>query len=59
METAYYFASVTDLKKKITGFGGVIASRSSPFESFLMSSMTDESPPVSDESDLDISRHDI
>ena len=46
------FASVTDLKK-FTGFGGVIASRSSPFESFLMSSMTDESPPVSGESDLD------
>ena len=37
----------------------MIASRSYPFESFLMSSMTDESPPVSDESDLDISRRDI
>ena len=49
---------MTDLKK-VSGFGGVIASRSSPFESFLMSSMTDESPPVSDESDLDISRSDI
>ena len=59
METAYYFASVADLKKKFTGFGSVIASRSSLFESFLMSSMTDESPPVSDESDLDISGRDI
>ena len=58
METAYSFASVTDLKK-FTGFGGVIASRSSPFESVLISSMTDESPPISDESDLDISRSDI
>ena len=58
METAYYFGSVTDLKK-FTGFGGVIASRSCLFESLLMSSMTDESPPVLDESDLGISRRDI
>ena len=28
--------------KKFTGFGGVIASRSTPVESFLMTSMTDE-----------------
>ena len=42
-----------------TGFDGVIASRSTPFESFLMSSMTDKNPPFSDESDLDISRSDI
>ena len=59
METAHYFASVTDFKKKFIGCGGVIASKSSPFDSFLMSSMTDESPPVSDESDLDISRRDM
>ena len=32
-----------------TEFGGVIASRSTPFESFLMSSMTNENPPFSDE----------
>ena len=35
-----------------TGFGGVIASRSTLFESFLMSSMTDENPPFSDKSDV-------
>ena len=55
LETAYSFASVNTF----TGFCGVIASRSTPFESFLMSSMTDENPPVSDESDLDFSRSDI
>ena len=32
----------------VTEFGGVIASRSTPFESFLMS-LTNENPPFSDE----------
>ena len=38
-------------KKKCTGFGSEIVSRCTPFESFLMSSISDD--------DLDISRSDI
>ena len=54
LETAYNFASMT-VFFFVTGF---VAARSTPFESFLMSSMTDENPPFLDEFCLDVSRID-
>ena len=54
METAFNFASMT-----VSFFFTVfVAARSTPFESFPMSSVTDENPPFSDEFDLDVSRSD-